>query len=136
MLLFSLLTVGVKQDEVAEASKGLGALGGLLASAIILLTALISEEFKDNDKAEMIYGTIVACLTILVVGGLLYLQKTTGKPHSAQLVVMGCFACMWIVAAGLLTFNGPFVFTGNGYFSAWGGAVTAVFATMAARASG
>jgi hypothetical protein len=52
-------------------------------------------------------------------------------PLNVELVIATFFAVWYIVGASILTFQGPYLTTGNGYFSAWGGAF-AGFGYMAA----
>jgi len=33
--------------------------------------------------------------------------------------IVFCLAILWGVGAGILTFEGPYVYTGNAYFSSW-----------------
>ncbi|EJK57391.1 hypothetical protein THAOC_22572 [Thalassiosira oceanica] len=46
--------------------------------------------------------------------------------------LFGALAVAWIVEACLVSFNGPFVYTGNGYFASWAGAATSSMAACAA----
>jgi hypothetical protein len=131
--IFATMGLGVSADNVKNAVLGMGAMLGLLASSIIVIVAIASEGFDENE-GELIYAIIVACITVLVLGGLIKMeQDNDGQPHKLKFPILAVFAILWIILACLVTFRGPFENTGNGYFGAWGGAVTGVFAAMAAR---
>lgn len=47
-------------------------------------------------------------------------------PLNIEMMIAAFFAVWWIVGANILTFNGPHLVPGNGYFSAWGGAFAGI----------
>jgi len=108
---------------------------GLLASAIVTLTALASEGFNKGEEEypAMVYGMCLTIFTIIAVGGMLKLEQQTGGPFTMKLPLLVVFGIMWLTLACLLTFKGPFLETSNGYFASWAGAVTALYAANAAR---
>ena len=133
IVIFSTLGLGVSADDVKGAVGGMGAMFGFLVSSLIVIIAIASEGF-DHYKGELIYAIIVACITVLVLGGLIMMQHGNGgEPHMLALLIHTLFAILWIILACLVTFRGPFQITGNGYFGAWGGAITGVFAAFAAK---
>jgi len=70
---------------------------------------------KQNAWAVAV-GVVSAICTFAV---LLYLRFT---PTLSPLVIkiLGFFlTALWIAGAGIVTFRGPFILTGNGYFSSW-----------------
>ena len=136
LAIFATMALGVNASHL-EAYKNSGASLGLLASAIVTLTAIAWEGFdsKDDDHAGKVYGMCLTCFTILVVLALLKLEEQNGAPPAFKLPVLAAFGIMWLTLACLLTFRGPFLTTGNGYFASWAGAVTSLYATMVARES-
>jgi len=132
MVIASLMGLGVTANQVKDQDSGTGSLLGLFASSVIVITAIASKGF-DEKKGDLIYTIIVACLSI-VIALFLFRTEQAGEGQSIYTFpVLAFFALLWIVAASLVTFRGPFTETGNGYFGSWGGAVTSVFAAMAAR---
>ena len=127
LVIFCLMGVGLSGESVLSSIVGLGSLLGLGASAIVVIIAS-AIEINGFWRNECIYALVVACLTVIVVA--IYAAER-GIPGTKFYVLL-FFAILWIVLACLVTFRGPFLVTGNGYFGSWGGAVTSVFATMSA----
>ena len=132
MVVFAGMGVGLGAEKTKEAAGKNGALIGLLISAIILLVAICSDwsDFKGSFKGELVFGVIVVCLTILAVPAIIYTDKDGSTTRKLKFPALVVFAILWFVLAGIFTFRGPFVFTGNGYFGSWGGAVTSVIAAI------
>jgi hypothetical protein len=129
IVFFAIMALGVTATQIREEFHStLGSLMGILASSVVLIVAIIWQGF-DWHKNELIYAIVVAALSIPMALGLAHRNATT----TLDVVALAVCAILWIVAACLLTFSGPFIVTGNGYFSSWFGAVTSVFAVMAAR---
>jgi len=113
---------------------------GLFCSSIIVIIAIVP--WLGNDslyRYEAIYTMCVSVVTLVMSLALTFRQKTT-KGRAARgcegvvgFVVLCIFAIMWVVLASLTTFRGPFLTTGNGYFSSWIGAACASFAAFASR---
>jgi hypothetical protein len=127
---FAVMSLGISADKL----KGAGSNMGLLASSIVLLAAITSFMLKYSGyKGELTYAIIVASLSILALAFFMKMEKDGSEPHNIKFPVLALFSILWVVNACLLTFSGPFIETGNGYFSAWGGCVTSVFAAMSAK---
>jgi hypothetical protein len=82
---------------------------------------------------EAIFALIISALSIIVVVLHLYkFQKHSKLPNESFMVL--CFmSCIWIFIAGVTTFRGPFLVTGNGYFASWGGTILSVIAANEAH---
>lgn len=127
LVIFCLMGVGLSGDSMTLSMVGLGSLLGLGVSAIIVIVAS-AFEVDGFYRNESIYALVVACLTVIIVA---IFAPEKGIPGTKFYVLL-FFSILWIVLACLVTFRGPFLVTGNGYFGSWGGAVTSVFATMSA----
>jgi hypothetical protein len=129
LVIFSLMGVGLSGNSMKQSVVGLGPLLGLGVSAIIVIFASANEidGFYSN---ESIYALVVACLTVIVVA--IFFAPPEKVIPGTKFYFLLLFSILWIVLAFLVTFRGPFLVTGNGYFGSWGGAVTSVFATMSA----
>ena len=116
LVVFGVMALGVTATIVRQNAANHQITGpsmALLAASFVLMAAIsiYGINKSDNNYAELVYSLIVTILTIVIVGGLM------GKPQStqaAELYAMLLLSILWIVAANLLTFRGPFLFTGNG----------------------
>jgi len=130
------MALGFTASAFQTSVKGLGALMGLLASSIIVIIALIDWVGGGLFRGESIYAMVVACITVLLVLVHIYKEKKEGDGDGGGMVMFGVlafFAALWVVMACLVTFRGPFIATGNGYFASWAGAACACFACFAAK---
>ena len=133
--IFSVLGLA-KASSIDNVRDNVSSLMGHLVASIIVIIA-ISSEGLDHWKSEAIYGLVLAlCSTLLVV--LFQMMRQPGDDEagisaSITFPFFAILACCWIVSASLMTFRGPFSVTSNGYFGAWGGAVTAIYCAMAAK---
>lgn len=131
--IFAVLELG-KASAIEDVRDNLSSLMGHLVASIIVIIAVSSEGF-DNWKSEAIYGLVLACCSALLVV-LIHLKDRGGMNEGSTGATYPFFAILslcWIVSASLLTFRGPFDLTGNGYFGSWGGAITAIYCTTAAK---
>jgi len=132
MVIFSVTSLGASADAMqGNKPTGLGAMIGLTASAIVLTSAICVEGIDKTDErfAELVYGICLGILTILVMGGLVKGEMGSGAPK-LKFPLLAFFAVNWVTSANLLTFRGPFTQVGNGYFSAWAGGITSLFALI------
>lgn len=128
----SILGVGVTGSEAKSVVGKMGALLGLGASSVVVLIASAQYVKEGNPyRNASIYALCLACITVFVVG---FFQRCGDKSGGkvVKVTTLGFFAINWVVMACIVTFDGPFLTTGNGYFGSWGGAITSVLATMAA----
>ena len=132
MAIFSVMGLGMSSDSVKNA----GSMMGHLATSIIVIIALSTHDNSfDNYAGESIYGIIMACLSAVTVMYQVSMERKGQEGLSAKVKfpIFALYALCWVVSASLMTFRGPFVLTGNGYFGAWGGAVTGIYCAMAAK---
>mmetsp|Transcript_99877 Transcript_99877/g.149626 ORF Transcript_99877/g.149626 Transcript_99877/m.149626 type:complete len:268 (+) Transcript_99877:90-893(+) len=136
MAIFAVYGIGVAFWDTA---RNAGSMMAHLAASILVIIALASGNgsFKFY-KGESMYGIIVASISAALMLFQMHAERA-GSGHSLEgkswFAVMVIMAILWIVAAGLMTFRGPFVNTSNGYFGSWGGAITAVLIAMALKPS-
>lgn len=113
MVIFGVQHCGATQ-AVTDSVKGLSSLAGLGVASIIMIVAISYEVADSNERGNAIYTLVLSCFSILISGGLWYVDTkkqdiaTAIKPLY-RFVVLTCFAIMWIVAACLVTFDGPFI---------------------------
>jgi hypothetical protein len=132
LVVASMIGVGVTGSEAKSVVGRMGALLGLGASSIVVVIAIIPKLSNQADSLYRngeIYAMTVACCSIVVV---IVYQKFIKGGGMVKFLVLAFFAILWIVLACIVTFNGPFLTTGNGYFGSWGGAITCTLAAMAA----
>lgn len=130
--------MGMDHNAFKSTVRGLGSVMGHLAASVVFLVSCIPEVNRlakgSKVRNNAIYGLFLACFSTLCMLAIIYMDKK-GKPLSQMinLVLMACLSILWLVAACLVTFDGPFTETSNGYFSAWAALITAMYATSAAR---
>jgi len=115
--------------------KGLGSVMGLLASSLVVIVASIAPiRDEDPNRSEAVYALALSCVTFFVLGLVMLMDKRDkSMPANLYFGTLAILCMCWIVMACLVTFRGPFVGTGNGYFASWAGALTSSFAAFAAK---
>eukprot|EP00985_Skeletonema_marinoi_P023955 scaffold16270_cov80-Skeletonema_marinoi.AAC.2 len=53
-----------------------------------------------------------------------FLEKPMVGEHSSEKLCSVFLLLWWIFGTGFITFKGPFIFTSNGWFGAWGGLIS------------
>jgi len=95
----------------------------------------------DAMYGNAIFGLVVGILSAVIVLAYLFMQDTDSEKFSPtpRRLAAGLLVVMWLGAAALLTFDGPFLETGNGYFACWlglGAACITAVEELAAAAPG
>ncbi|KAL7521919.1 hypothetical protein ACHAWX_006611 [Stephanocyclus meneghinianus] len=91
----------------------------LCVCGIVEVFATIQPVTARTYLGRAAWGMTAGLITFLLCG---FLFKGYVKIKFAFLKVTAAFLfAIWATVAGLLTFGGPFVETGNGYFASWGG---------------
>lgn len=127
MMLFSVWNMGVTADTITSQAKKSEpwvyamTLGSIIT--IIELTARFPWRFHPN-KGIASYGLSVAVVSI-VFGLVIFTFSMIGNEArkldpNVRLWTLAILVVLWLVAACLTTFIGPFTNTGNGYFAVWG----------------
>jgi hypothetical protein len=134
MVLFGAQHSGVSQEDIKKEVSGASSLNLLGIMSIVVIAAASFEFPNPPEKGNTIYILTLACLTVCLVMGIMFMERgaTQSLPAKIQFAILSVFSVMWIVAAALATFVGPFTITGNGYFASWGGAVISIFAALSA----
>lgn len=92
----------------------------LVASSVVVILAVIDPIDKGLYEGESICALIVSILTLILMIVLFVLGRLGQPvPDKVQLGLFVAVAIMWVVAACVVTFRGPFLVTGNGYFGVW-----------------
>jgi len=121
-------TLKLGGKEVSLGEDQIPLVGNTIA-AIVLLIAMIDAPFGPKNKG---YGIAVAIISLLVSLGSLVLMsmKEKGSPtwdlYGNKILY---FLLIWnSIGASILTFNGPYLATSNGYFACWALVFAAVMA--------
>ena len=140
LVVFSCLALGTSVAAAAAASSDnrrpptttVGAMMGLLASSIVLWAAILTEGMSVSAKTfgERLYGLILSIITVIIMLLMIRNDMKGRPPWGLKLPLLQILGVNWITAANLLTFRGPFTTVSNGYFSAWAGAFSSLFATV------
>lgn len=104
--------------------------------SVIVIIALIRYGFTGPYKNYSIYAICVAGITVFLIGLVVCVERDGEKKFPLKFPIFVLFALLWIVLAALVTFKGPFLITGNGYFGSWAGAIFGVMTALTARKSG
>lgn len=130
-------TVGVAGYNIEIENRAIPYVG-LILSAVILLIAIVVPVGKNTHEG---YGIAVCVVSILcgMFGAYMAWMNTSlydnplGTFPFFGTLTLGTanaqFLFLWnFVAAGILTFDGPFLVTSNGYFACWAGVMFAIMA--------
>eukprot|EP00986_Skeletonema_menzelii_P013795 scaffold8414_cov129-Skeletonema_menzelii.AAC.8 len=131
------MSMGMDSSTFHSNIRGLGAVMGHMAASIVLLVASIpvidSQRKGSSGRNNAIYALSLACVSIVVALTLMSMDRKGRQIGGmVNLVLFALLSLCWLVSACLVTFAGPFEKTGNGYFAAWAGFLTAGSAAMAA----
>jgi hypothetical protein len=113
------------RSQVDKAEKGRKlAFFSLLCGLVTLFACIpyIGLYYRYNRNA--IWGLIAGILTFIT--SLVILQKYDDIPIQMMKLIGAVMFIIWATVAGILTFDGPFQNTGNGYFATWGGFLAAI----------
>ena len=126
LVVASLMALGVTTEAVRTHTSSLGWNNALLVAILIQLCAVIPElsgvatDFNSDGSSNhgrCVYSLVLCILTILVVLAF----GAYPSIESLRLPVFSFWSLLWLIMACMVTFQGPFRDTGNGYFSAWAG---------------
>jgi len=121
----------ISPEAMKEKAGGLGFVNGLFVASIIMLCALPSKMGSGKPYGgESVFSLIVVIVTLLAILAFQY----KGMFATLKGYFFSLLAVVWVVMAALLTFRGPFVQTGNGYFASWVGAFCCVMVASSSRA--
>jgi hypothetical protein len=120
-VLFALMAMGITTEALRSQAGGLGYYNALLVASIIQICAIIPEMGGGNN-GQSTYSLVLCILTIIFVLAF----GAYPNVDKIKFPTFAVFAICWIVMASYVTFKGPFIETGNGYFSAWLGCGLAV----------
>ena len=117
------VSIGITPEAMKSQASSLGYLNGVWVASIILICAVPSYIGKGKDyHGESVYALIVGVLSLFCVMMLSFYPDLLGSSIRFQSFIMFSIA-NWVVMACIVTFRGPFIDTGNGYFSVWVGAI-------------
>jgi hypothetical protein len=117
---FSALGVGVQFSNFKNLDNFLR-----LSAACIVVIAATSFHMDGPFEIESIFALTLASLTLVFC---IVVIRHPEVINSSQLyTAMMVMSLLWTIEAALVTFRGPFEFTGNGYFASWAAAFLCIF---------
>ena len=112
------------RNKAEEMEKGRKIIGASLLSGLVTLFSCIAP-LSSWWKGNAAWGLTVGILTVL---SSLFLLHKYDDINIQMMKLYGAFMfILWATVAGVLTFDGPFLQTGNGYFATWAGFLAAIF---------
>jgi hypothetical protein len=100
---------------------------GVMASALVLLIAILLRNVIFDEQREYgQYGVSLAAIALITA----FVSLVMPSSCTFAIFLINYFLFIWsFIGACIMTFdNGPFVYTGNGYFASWG---CAIFSALA-----
>jgi len=112
------------RNKAEEMEKGRKLISASLLCGLVTLFACIPS-IGGYYKGNAAWGLTAGILTF--ISSLVILQKYDDINIQMMKLYGAIMFVIWATVAGVLTFDGPFVATGNGYFATWGGFIVAIF---------
>jgi len=94
-----------------------------LAACALVLICAVPETLNGSNYSEGVYALTLASLTLAFCILVLSFREMVA---AYMFPITMCLALFWVIEAALVTFRGPFLDTGNGYFASWGAAFFSV----------
>lgn len=138
MMLFSIWNFGFTFEDLTKNAKDTDScIYGLMLASIIVTIAL-SSGWKYGTYRGIAGFALSVCVFSMLFGlATVYFAKfSRGGARLDPKIKFWCIAVLlvlWILAACLTTFVGPFLTTGNGYFSVWASVVFSGLAFVEAQ---
>mmetsp|Transcript_24852 Transcript_24852/g.48166 ORF Transcript_24852/g.48166 Transcript_24852/m.48166 type:complete len:278 (-) Transcript_24852:232-1065(-) len=119
----------IDSAQFTQMEKGRQLLVLLFACSAVLIFACIGPIAQDGGyKGQAAWGISAGSITLLMCVGLI--KKYDDIAINIMKASCAFFFVVWAAVAGVCTFDGPFRFTGNGYFACWGGLVVSVLSGL------
>mmetsp|Transcript_34517 Transcript_34517/g.48097 ORF Transcript_34517/g.48097 Transcript_34517/m.48097 type:complete len:378 (-) Transcript_34517:1891-3024(-) len=113
-------TTALENAASEELSSGRMAVLLFIASAIVMIDASVECHNADNCSNERGYAVAVGTVSTIVAFAFVYVKLFKSELYqSTRLVWALSFFVWWSAGVAVLTFRGPFLATGNGYFATW-----------------
>jgi hypothetical protein len=140
MVLFSIWNLGVTKDTILDASKKSDMWINIMSFGSIItiagLTAGGGWQYQPN-KGVASYALSVAVISlvfgIVVRAFSMFLDDDKQLDPRIRMYTLAALLLLWIVAACLTTFIGPFLTTSNGYFAVWASVIATGMALTGAQ---
>jgi hypothetical protein len=113
------------RNKAEEMEKGRKIIGVSLVAGFVTLFGCISPITRNYYRGNAAWGLTAGILTVL--SSLFLLQKYDDINLQMMKIYGAVMFIIWATVAGVLTFDGPFLGTGNGYFATWAGFLASIF---------
>ena len=121
LVIFSGISMGFSNEKlpanVRKVTDGMHFILGLGAASVVVIVSLIPYFDYYHGyylNGEVIFALIVGILSVLVVVNFVYAKmKNNQQLKQYEVPTLSTLAGLWIIAATLATFRGPFLTTGK-----------------------
>lgn len=121
-------SIGLKSTNFDKQEQGIKYLVAIVACSFLLIFSCIQPLKLNVHKGNSAFGIAAGSVSLVACAYLIAAYKSI--PESVMKVTLGILFALWACVAGVCTFNGPFIYTGNGYFACWAGMIACLMFGM------
>lgn len=121
-------SIGLKSANFDKQELGVKYLFAIVSCSLLLIFSCIQPLKFDEHRGNSAFGIAAGVVSLVACAYLIASYKSI--PETIMKVTMAILFALWACIAGICTFNGPFILTGNGYFACWAGMISSLMFGM------